>query len=110
TRGRGFSGAGRGGDLQDSDAWLETCFTQSAGILPVERLRARWAEMRLLPAPGALAMTHGDLIPGNVLLKNGRLAGVLDGGGFGPADPALDLVAAWHLLDADARSSLREGL
>jgi len=35
---------------------------------------------------------------------------VLDGGGFAPADPALDLVAAWHLLDADARAVLRRGL
>lgn len=39
-----------------------------------------------------------------------RLVGVLDTGGFGPADPALDLVAAWHLLDAERRSVLREQL
>jgi hypothetical protein len=38
-------------------------------------------------------------IPGNVLVSGGRLAGVLNAGGLGPADPALDLVAAWHLLD-----------
>ena len=44
-------------------------------------------------------MSHGDLIPGNVLVSGGRLAGVLDVGGVGPADPALDLVAAWHLLE-----------
>lgn len=55
-------------------------------------------------------MTHGDLIPGNVLVARGRLVGVLDAGGFGPADPALDLVCAWHLLDAAARARLREDL
>lgn len=33
---------------------------------------------------------------------------VLDGGGFGPADRALDLVCAWHLFDRDARARLRE--
>lgn len=55
-------------------------------------------------------MSHGDLIPGNVLVRDGRLAGVLDGGGFGPADPALELVAAWHLLGDEPRTALRSAL
>ena len=45
-------------------------------------------------------MSHGDLIPGNVLVNDGRLVGILDCGGFGPADPALDLVAAFGGLVA----------
>lgn len=52
-------------------------------------------------------MTHGDLIPGNLIAANGRLTGVIDTGGFGPTDPALDLVVAWHLLDHDARETFR---
>jgi aminoglycoside phosphotransferase (APT) family kinase protein len=44
-------------------------------------------------------MTHGDLMPGNLLVSRGRLAGVLDTGSLAPADPALDLVGAWHLLE-----------
>ena len=52
-------------------------------------------------------MTHGDLIPGNVLVSNGRLAGILDAGGLGPTDPALDLVSAWHLLETGPRQLLR---
>ena len=55
-------------------------------------------------------MTHGDLIPGNVVVSEGRLTGVLDVGGLGPADPALDLVGAWHLLDDDRRQLFREDL
>ena len=55
-------------------------------------------------------MTHGDLIPGNVLVSDGRLAGVLDVGGLGPADPAVDLVCAWHLLEAAPRRLLRQEL
>jgi aminoglycoside phosphotransferase (APT) family kinase protein len=55
-------------------------------------------------------MSHGDLIPANLLVRDGRLTGVLDGGGFGPADPSLDLVAGWHLLDAEAREVLRASL
>jgi aminoglycoside phosphotransferase (APT) family kinase protein len=110
TRGRRFRGPDRGGHLPDHDAWLETCFRESAGLLDVPRLRAVWAELRALPDVDADVMCHGDLTPPNVLVRDGRLAGVLDGGGFGPADPALDLVAAWHLLDAAPREVLRERL
>jgi aminoglycoside phosphotransferase (APT) family kinase protein len=42
-----------------------------------------------------------------VLVCGGHLAGVLDVGGLGPADPALDLVSAWHLLEAGPRRVLR---
>jgi aminoglycoside phosphotransferase (APT) family kinase protein len=55
-------------------------------------------------------MTHGDLTPLNLLVEGGRLAGVLDAGDFGPADPALDLVCAWHLLEEGPRGVLRNEL
>ncbi len=109
TRGRTFRGRGRGGELTAHDAWMETCFEKSSGVLDLDvaRLRRMWAGMRRLPRDAADTMTHGDLIPGNVLVARGRLAGVLDVGGFGPADPALDLVCAWHLLEAGPRPLLR---
>lgn len=110
VRGRLFDGEGRGGHLPDHDAWMTTCFERSEGLLDTARLRTIWAELRELPRVDADVMTHGDLTPANVLVADGRLAGVLDAGGFGPADPALDLVAAWHLLDAGPRDLLRSTL
>lgn len=111
TRGRAFRGEGRGGDLKSHDAWMATCFEKSAGFLDVARLRRMWAELRQVPRGlGPDTMTHGDLIPGNVLVARGRLAGVLDVGGVGPADPALDLVGAWHLLEDGPRRQFREDL
>jgi aminoglycoside phosphotransferase (APT) family kinase protein len=110
TRGRQFEGQGRGGHLPDHDEWLEVCFGASEHLLDVPRMRAFWADARTLPEVDADVMSHGDLIPPNVLVRDGRLTGVLDGGSFGPADPALDLVAAWHLLDADQRDVLRAEL
>jgi aminoglycoside phosphotransferase (APT) family kinase protein len=90
---------------------MERCFASSEQLLDVVRLRRMWAVMRELPhTPGPDVMTHGDLIPGNALVSGGRLAGILDVGGFGPADPALDLVGAWHLLDAAPRRVLRTAL
>jgi aminoglycoside phosphotransferase (APT) family kinase protein len=111
TRGRTFRGGGRGGDLQSHDAWMETCLRNSEQLLDVARLRRMWTVMRDVPRGDTRdVMTHGDLIPGNVLVSDGRLAGVLDVGGLGPADPALDLVAAWHVLEAGPRQVLREDL
>jgi aminoglycoside phosphotransferase (APT) family kinase protein len=111
TAGRSFSGHGRGGDLRSHDAWVETCFQRSERVLDVPRLRQMWEALHVLPrAPGKDVMSHKDLIPGNVLVSGGRLAGVLDVGDLGPADPALDLVAAWHLLEAGPRQVFRDDL
>jgi aminoglycoside phosphotransferase (APT) family kinase protein len=111
TRGRTFDGDNRGGELRSGNDWMATCLARSEGLLDVARLRRIWTDLRELPrGPAPDVMNHGDLIPGNVLVEGGRLAGVIDVGGFGPADPALDLVAAWHLLDPGPRQALRDAL
>jgi len=110
THGRTFRGTGRGGDLQSHDAWVETCFRESEQILDVARLRRIWEGLRELPRESTDVMTHGDLIPGNLLVSDGRLVGVLDVGSLGPADPALDLVCAWHVLEAGPRQVFRVAL
>ncbi|ADB30274.1 aminoglycoside phosphotransferase [Kribbella flavida DSM 17836] len=110
TAGRTFDREGRGGLLPDSDDWMETCFERSERLMDVSALRRLWSDLRELPRTGADVMTHGDLIPGNVLVAADRLAGIIDVGGFGPADPALDLVAAWHLLDPEPRQAFRDHL
>jgi aminoglycoside phosphotransferase (APT) family kinase protein len=110
TGGRTFGGRGRGGDLRSHDEWLNTCFERSAGLLPVERLHALWAELRELPRRAPDVMTHGDLTPGNLLVHDGRLAGVLDVGSLAPADPAVDLICAWHLFELECRDVLRNAL
>jgi len=110
THGRTFHGKNRGGDLRSHDSWMETCFRNSEQLLDVHRLRPLWEAMRELPRTSADVMTHGDLTPQNVLVRGGRLSGVIDVGGLGPADPALDLVAAWHLLGAGQRELFRDQL
>lgn len=52
---------------------------------------------------------HGDLTAENLLVRDGRLAAVLD---FGPSvgDPSVDLVAAWQLLDPPGREVFRDAL
>lgn len=112
TRGRVFAGSGRGGRIADHDDWIRTCLERSEGLLDVPRLRKLWEErLRDLPRGGSPdTMSHGDLMPGNLLVRDGRLVGVVDVGGLGPADPALDLVCAWHLLEERPRAAFREAL
>jgi aminoglycoside phosphotransferase (APT) family kinase protein len=109
-RGRHFAGHGRGGNLPDHDAWMSHCFAMSEDLMDVSPLQAMWQRLRTLPRRDNDVMTHGDLIPANLLVMGGRLVGVLDTGGFAAADPALDLVAGWHLLDRDRRGTLRTAL
>lgn len=111
TRGRCHSGFGRGGVLADHDEWIQECLVRSEGLLDVEALRRMWGAMRDLPRGDTPdVMNHGDLLPGNLLVQRGHLTGVLDVGGLTPADPALDLVSAWHLFDAEPRRVMRECL
>ena len=110
TQGRLFSGSGRGGLLTNHDDWMKKCFHESESLFDVGPLRGLWRGLRELPSSGPDVMSHMDLIPANLLVRDGRLVGLLDGGGFGPADPALDLVACWHLLDEGPRNTFRESL
>lgn len=110
TEGRAFDGTSRGGDLRFDEGWMAHCFERSHGIVDVPRLRRLWGRLRDLPRRAPDLMTHGDLIPGNVLIRHGRLAGILDVGGLAPADPAVDLVAGWHLLEPGPRRRLRREL
>jgi len=96
TGGRTSSGRRRSGDLRGLDEWMETCFRRSERLLDVPRLRPLWRRFRELPRSPLDVMSHGDLIPADVLVACGRLAGVLDVGNLAPADPALDLVGAWR--------------
>ncbi len=45
---------------------------------------------------------------GNLLVRDGRLAAVIDFGTCGVGDPACDLVIAWNTLEGDARRAFHE--
>lgn len=83
---------------------------RSEGLLDVDAMRTLWSWFRTLPREDPDLMCHSDLTPSNVVVTDGHLAGLLDTGGFQPADPALDLVAAWHLFAEPARATLRRSL
>ena len=49
-------------------------------------------------------------MPGNLLVRGGRLTSVIDFGCIGMGDPACDLFPAWNLLPIDARKVFRDAL
>lgn len=50
---------------------------------------------------------HGDLHPGNLVSRDGRLAGIIDFGDVTAGDPAYDLAVAWLAFDAAGRAAFR---
>ena len=53
---------------------------------------------------------HGDVAEGNLLLRDERLAAVIDFGTSGVGDPACDVVIAWTFLRGEAREAFRTAL
>ena len=53
---------------------------------------------------------HGDLLPGNLLVVEGRLSAVIDFGGLNVGDPACDLQPAWNQFGGASRSRFRREL
>lgn len=53
---------------------------------------------------------HGDLMPGNVLVADGKISAVIDFGTARAADPAGDVLAAWWLFDHHSRQTFRTAL
>jgi len=110
TEGRTFTGSWRGGVLTTHDEYVEEGLELSRGMIDVDALGRLWSELRITPRTEPDVWAHRDLMPGNLLADNGRLAGVIDVGTFTVADPATDLAPAWNLLDARARSAFRSAL
>lgn len=79
---------------------MQTCLANSESLFDVTRPRHMWSIFRRLPHNGSEVMCHKDLTPANILVQGDKITGLLDGGSFGPADPALDLVAAWAFQQA----------
>ena len=101
----------RGLPLLTQDEAARAALDELAGEIDVAAATAAWEAALGAPEwPGPPAWVHGDLLPGNLLVRGQRLTGVLDFGLVGVGDPACDLIAAWSVLPSRARRVLREEL
>ncbi len=103
--------AGRGAPLATRDAPTRAAIEDLHGLVDTGAVTAAWEEALRIPEwSGGPAWVHGDLSPGNALLTDARLSGVIDFGCAGVGDPTVDLIVAWNLLPADARDVFRAAL
>ncbi len=110
---RGIDTAGgpaafRGGPLSARDADVRAAVRDLPAAEAGAAATAAWESALAAPAwPGPPVWVHSDLLPGNLLVRAGRLAAVLDFGGAGVGDPAGDLLPAWTMLTAGTRPVFR---
>jgi aminoglycoside phosphotransferase (APT) family kinase protein len=72
------------------------------------RIVAAWNEMVRTPRwQGPALWLHGDLHPGNLLIRDVHISAVLDFGDLTSGDPATDLAIAWMVLPPSARPTFR---
>jgi aminoglycoside phosphotransferase (APT) family kinase protein len=102
---------GRGAPLAGRDKAVRDALATLGDTIDVSAAAASWDDSLAAPVwSGAPTWLHGDLNPGNLIVKGGCLAGVIDFGCLAVGDPACDLLAAWYVFPADARSTFRAAL
>ncbi len=92
---------------------IERCRALADFELDLDAAARLWEEAMTLPGTTdrpAPRWYHGDLAAENLLVRDGRLAAVLDFGGLAIGDPAVDLSVAWEVLDPPARDIFRSKL
>ncbi len=102
---------GRGTPLAPRDELFRAAVEELRDEFDTGLALAAWeASLAVGAWDGPPRWIHGDLMPGNVLVADGRLAAVIDFGTAGAADPAGDLLAAWYLFSGDSRRAFRDAL
>ncbi|MGC5286538.1 aminoglycoside phosphotransferase family protein [Micromonospora sp. DT231] len=111
TGGRSWPGFGRGGPLVERDADVRAALAVSGDLTDTAALAEVWDRCRDARRDDpADVWIHADLMPGNLLVRDGRLAAVIDLESVKIGDPAVDLMPAWNLLDAGSRETYRRAL
>jgi aminoglycoside phosphotransferase (APT) family kinase protein len=100
----------RGGTLRTFDGLAQRALAVLDGQVDVGLARKVWQNALDARWDGVERWLHGDVARGNLLLRDGQLAAVIDFGTCGVGDPACDLAVAWTLLSADGRAAFRDRL
>lgn len=103
--------SGRGAPLAVRDGAVRAALARLEDTIDVAAAAAIWEDSLRAPSwSGPPTWIHGDLNAGNLIMRDGRLVGVIDFGSLAVGDPACDLLAAWYALPAVARPIFRAAL
>ena len=103
--------ASRGVPLAMRDRYTREAIATLRGTVDADAVTAVWEAAVAAPAwPGPPVWVHGDMLPGNLLVRQGRLSAVIDFAGVGVGDPACDLMIAWGLFSGESRDMFRAAL
>ncbi|MBM0277876.1 aminoglycoside phosphotransferase family protein [Micromonospora tarensis] len=102
--------AWRGGPLSTYDAETRAVIEAHRDRVPVDVVSGIWQAALDATWDGPPVWFHGDFASGNLLVRGGRLAAVIDFGCSGVGDPACDTVIAWTMLHGRSRTVFRDAL
>jgi aminoglycoside phosphotransferase (APT) family kinase protein len=101
----------RGGPLVEGDEQVRRSIAELGDRIDGTAALRSWQEsLDAPPWDGPEVWVHGDLLPGNLLVVDGRLSGVIDWGGLNVGDPACDLLPAWNVFAGASRDRFRAEL
>ena len=100
----------RGGQLSVYDGETRQCINELRDVVDAQAATAVWESALEATWLGAPVWIHGDVAVGNLLVKRGRLCGVIDFGQLAAGDPACDVTIAWTLFTGDSREAFRRQL
>jgi aminoglycoside phosphotransferase (APT) family kinase protein len=106
----GQHSAFRGGPLDTYDAETRHAIDALRDRIPGDPAMAVWQAALRAAWDGPPVWFHGDVAAGNLLVRDGRLAAVIDFGCAGVGDPACDVTIAWTLLSGGSRRAFRDAL
>lgn len=103
--------ARRGLPLATQDKEVRKAIAALNNMFDIDAIASIWEECLNAPEwEKPPAWLHGDLLPSNLLIQNGKLSAVIDFGLSGVGDPACDLIPAWNLFDASSREIFKSTL
>lgn len=101
----------RGAPLVEGDEQVRRSIAQLGDRIDRSAALRCWEEsLGAPPWDGDEVWVHGDLLPGNLLVVDGRLSAVIDWGGLNVGDPACDLQPAWNVFAGASRDRFRAEL
>jgi aminoglycoside phosphotransferase (APT) family kinase protein len=101
----------RGAPLAELDAGVRKSIAELGDRIAGEATLRSWEEsLNASRWLGTEVWLHGDLLPGNLLVVDGRLSAVIDFGCLNVGDPACDLQPAWNVFAGDSRTRYRAEL